>query len=303
MNRAGQAGKRLREASGLSIRGGTNISRNQGDTVANLSISRAWDETKGILARDGKLFVAVAAALILLPQVVAALFTGQGPQAETGGLFWGVLVFAATIIALIGQLAMVRLALSSGLSVGESIRHGLSRFLPFILAAILMVTGILLLFLLVMIVLAVAGVVSMDPAAAQMPPRDVAIIALVLIVPLFYLAVRLLPMVAIASAEPIGPIAILKRSWALTRGHFGRLLGFLLLFLVAAIILVVAVSIIIGLVVNLALGNPEPFSFAALVLALLLGIVQTAVTVVYIVMVARIYSQLAGEVTVPSSGT
>ncbi len=271
--------------------------------MANLSISRAWDETKGILARDGKLFVAVAAALILLPQVIAALFTGQGPQAETGGLLWGVLVLVATIIALIGQLAMVRLALSGGLSVGEAIRHGLSRLLPFILAVLLMVIGIVLLSVLVIAVLAAAGLVSMDPAVTQLPPRDLAIIAVVLIAPLLFLAVRLLPMVAIASAEPIGPIAILKRSWGLTRGHSWRLLGFLLLFILAALVFVIAMTLVIGIIVGLLFGNPAPFSLAALVLALLLGIVQTAVTVIYIVMVARIYAQLAGEFEVPTSGT
>jgi hypothetical protein len=38
--------------------------------MANLSISAAWDETKAILAHDGKLFASVALALIALPALV-----------------------------------------------------------------------------------------------------------------------------------------------------------------------------------------------------------------------------------------
>jgi hypothetical protein len=268
--------------------------------VAKLSISRAWDETKEILARDGKLFVPVAGALVFLPQVLVGLLSGDGTEGRT---LWGILTFLAALIALVGQLAIVRLALSSGLSVGDAIRHGFSRALPFLLAVLLMVIAIGLVGILVALLLSLAGIVAIDPATGDAGPRDVAIVGLILLIPLIYLAVRLLPLVAVASSEPVGPIALLKRSWALTRGHFGRLRGFILVFLIAAIVLLAAVGIVVGLVVGLLFGDPTPLSVAALVLAIVVGIAQTTVTVVYIVMIARIYSQLAGEVTVPSSGT
>ncbi|HXH53264.1 MAG TPA: hypothetical protein VNH53_07540 [Sphingomicrobium sp.] len=271
--------------------------------MATLSISRAWDETKSVLARDGKLFVSVAAALILLPQVVAALFASPDGGPETASTLWIALMAVATIIALVGQLAMVRLALSSGLSVGEAIRHGFGRLLAFVASVLIMVAAILLLAIVVIAILGALGIIGMPGPDAQLAPRDAAILVTVLLVPFLFLAVRLLPTVAVASAEPIGPIAILKRSWSISRGHFWRLFGFLVLFIVAALILVVAMTLVIGTIVGLIFGNPQPFSVGALILALLLGVVQTAVTVIYIVMVSRIYAQLTAEVSVPSSGT
>ena len=52
--------------------------------------------------------------------------------------------------------------------------------------------------------------------------------------------------------------------------------------------------------------GPPPLAVGALVIALVVSLVTAAVTAVFIVMVARIYAQLAGRdlaVSVPSSGT
>ena len=43
-----------------------------------LSISRAWEESRALLLRDGKLYAAVALALISLPTAVAALVNPSG---------------------------------------------------------------------------------------------------------------------------------------------------------------------------------------------------------------------------------
>ena len=65
-----------------------------------LSISRAWDETKAIFARDGRLLVAVALALVVLPMVVLGLAVPSDPQAQEGGLVAGLLQLAVALIAL-----------------------------------------------------------------------------------------------------------------------------------------------------------------------------------------------------------
>ena len=41
--------------------------------MSRVSISRAWDETKAIFSRDGRLLVAVALALFVLPVVIVGL--------------------------------------------------------------------------------------------------------------------------------------------------------------------------------------------------------------------------------------
>ena len=49
--------------------------------MSRLSISAAWDETKAILVREGRLLATVALALIVLPQTVFAVIGAPiGPE-------------------------------------------------------------------------------------------------------------------------------------------------------------------------------------------------------------------------------
>ena len=273
--------------------------------MAKLSISKAWDETRALLNRNGKLMTTVAAAMFLLPQVIVGVITGQGTDASETAPALGLPVLIAAIIGVIGQLAVAWLAIGSGISVGESIRHGLRRTLPFIGAALLMLLALVIFFVVAAGLLMAVGVI--DGTVTQPRPADVIIILLVMLVPMLFVAVRMLPSVAVATAEPQGPIGILRRSWTLTSGHFGRLLGFILVFVLAALIVAGAVTLISMLVVNVLFGSTEPFSLGALVLSLLVGLLQAALILIYVVMIARIYVQLAGEgeaeASVPTTGS
>jgi hypothetical protein len=109
-----------------------------------------------------------------------------------------------------------------------------------------------------------------------------------------------------ASAEPIGPIAILKRSFQMTEGHFWKLLGFLLVYFIAALVVLVGITAAIGVPVGLAFGRIEPMSVSALIVALIHSLLNAGLTAVLAVMLARIYAQLAGggaaESGVPITG-
>lgn len=266
-----------------------------------LSISRAWDETRGILQRDGKLLVTVAAALVLLPQAIAGVITGQTAGEEGGQL--GLVMLVAALIGLVGQLALAWMAAGARSSVGESIRHGFVRALPMIAAMLIVLAGIVVIGLIAALVLTATG--AIDPAVRP-TVGDAMKLMLVLAIPLIFLSVRLMPSVVVAANEQVGPIGILKRSWTLTRGHFLRLFGFLVIFLIAAIVVAGAFGLIGGLLVRVAFPDTGPFTMGALVLALINGVVQAGLILVYVVMLARIYLQLAGqqgsEVSVPHSG-
>jgi len=101
-------------------------------------------------------------------------------------------------------------------------------------------------------------------------------------------------MTPVAAAEAGGPVAIIRRSWKLTSGHFARLLGFVLLLVVVVIVVSLVVSSLFGILVAAIAGRPEPGSVAALLLMLIGGVVNAAVGIVFTTMVARIYVQLAG---------
>src|SRR3954469_21169370 len=67
----------------------------QGTCMAKLSISQAWDETRLILERDGKLIAAVALALFVLPGIVLNVAVPKmptGQMREPGA--WMLIAFA-----------------------------------------------------------------------------------------------------------------------------------------------------------------------------------------------------------------
>jgi hypothetical protein len=274
--------------------------------MSRLSISRAWDETRAHLASDGKLFTTVALAMIALPSTVSTVVNpNSGMSESTGSLGSGLVVLVMSLIALVGQLALVRLAIGPSVSVGGAISHAAGRALPYIGSVLLLLIGLFLLAVPVGAVLTAMGVSFEDPGPL---PAGAWLVALLFIAVLLYVAARMLMTSSVASAESAGPIKILRRSWELTRGHALRLLAFLLLFLVAVLVVVSAVAVMVGLLARTLFGDPEPFSAAALLVGLVQGLLSAAATTIFAVMLARMYVQLSGSaggagVTVPHSGT
>ena len=265
--------------------------------MARLSISKAWDETKVVIAQSGNLIVAVGLALLVLPGVVAGLVQPQPTPGELPPAGpWMALMLAALLIGMVGQLAIVRLALGSGVSVGEALAHAARRFLPFLGAVLLVIIPFLIL------VSVLAAMIGTDPEQAN---AAATLVLLLVLIGMIYVLIRLLLMAPVATAESIGPVEIVKRSWQLTRGNWWRLFAFFLLLIIAGSILVLAVGTIMGTIVGLVSdGTIEPMSVGALVVGLVTQVVATALTIVFMVMLARMYLQVAGghaHVSVPSS--
>lgn len=273
----------------------------------HLSISLAWDETKARIAADGRLLLTVALALIAIPTAVAEFaFPRTGPAVLPQSPVQAAVVLVVTLIGLVGQLAVIRLALGPSVSVGEAIAHAVRRAPAYLGAALLLLLALFLIAIPVGALLMAMGM-AVEPNATTPPGGGALFVLLLFFVVLLVLGVRMLLTSPVASAEGLGPIGIIRRSWRLTAGHTGRLLGFILLFLVGAIFLVAAVDIVTGLVVTAALGPPDARSVSALVAGLVLALLSAAVTTLFIVMIARIYVQLAdesvAEASVPTSGT
>jgi hypothetical protein len=270
-----------------------------------LSISRAWDETRAALRRDGRLFTSIALAMIALPTVFTTVVMPAG-LSETTAASSDVLIILASLIALAGQLALIRLALPPAISVGSGIMHGFRR-LPWYLLAVVLVCGALLLAAIPFgAVLALLGI-PVDPAAKQYTPPVLAA-SLLYFALILFVASRVILAAPVASAEANGPITILRRSWALSSGNGWRLLGFLLLFFIGALVLMIAVQSVATLLVSVALGPLQPMSPSALVVGLVQALTNAAISTLFAVMLARIYAQLSGRsdvqpASVPNSGT
>lgn len=265
--------------------------------AAKLSLSRAWEETRDVFRRDGRLIAIVALALLVLPSTVQTLVTPEAPPGELpepGA--WIIVALIAVAIGIIGQLSLIRLAIGPATTVGEAIGHGARRMPIYLVAMVMWIVPFLLVLFLLM------------GMARQAEPNPAALLAFfVVLIIMIFLVVRFIVALAVASAEGVGPVAILQRSWRVTAGNWWRLFAFLLLFLIAALCVMLAVGAVIGTLVAMLLGAPEGMNLSTLLIALATQLAVGAVTAVFIVMVARIYTQLAGrgeaQASVPSSGT
>jgi hypothetical protein len=273
--------------------------------MAGLSISRAWDDTKSVVAHDGRLIASVALALVALPTALTSLIDPNGAASPSSPPAMLALMVVASLAMLAGQLALIRLALGPSITVGAAIAHGLKRMPIYLLSAILVVLALMVLAIPFGLALALLGV-PVDSKTMPMTPA-VTIVILLFIALVVFIAVRMLMTAPVASAEEAGPVAIIRRSWTLTAGHWWHLLGFLLAFFIGAIVVLTAAKAATGTAAELLLGPIEPMSASALLGALVEAVANAAITGLFAVMLARIYAQLAGineaQASVPSSGT
>jgi hypothetical protein len=264
--------------------------------MTELSITRAWNEAAAFLGREFALVFLIAFLFVALPGAALQYLI---PQPETSGLLTPeeamaamrpILLFLPVIIilALIGSIAINYLAIRPGASVGEALAVGARRFIMLLLAGLLVGIAALLAFTPLFLLVAPTG----TPAS----PGAVLLLLLVYLVLFVALSIKLLLISPVAAGEHGGPIALIARSWALTRGHFWKLLGFVILFWIVAVVLLVVASIVIALVLALSLGAPLPGTGAFFAFNLVSAVMQAVVSVVFTVTVARIYAQLAGGI-------
>lgn len=259
--------------------------------MANLSISEAWNETVAFVRREGQLLFPIAFLLISLP---SALMQASLPVMVPGELpqpgLWMLMVPFAALLAMVGNLAINLLALRPGTSVGESLQHGARRLIVLFAASLLVGVGFMLALIPLLLVLSVLMV-------ATGPGALVPLLTLLLMIPLLLFAwVRLILLLTpIAAVEPIGPVALLRRSWELSRGQGLKLLGLILLMMVLALVVSMAVGAIFGLLIWAVAGPPLPGTLGAWLLLTVSALVQAVLSSVFAVLIARVYAQLTPQ--------
>lgn len=255
-----------------------------------LSIGQAWEESAGFLRAERRLLVPLVLATLVLPAAILTMVMPTGPggvpltmadRPEPGP--WMIVGLVALAVMLVGQLAISRLALGWHGNLADALRHGARRFVPMFAANLLLAVAVVIPLILILTVIQLAA-----PAAA-----NVALV--ILAIPVLMLFIRASLSLPVAAAETIGPIHILRRAFWISRGSTLRLLGFALLFIVAAMVVAGALSAVIGTLVIALLGKPDPWTVSATLLALVAGLIQAIIIALWSAMLARIYAQLARE--------
>jgi len=264
------------------------------------SISRAWDESRAVISRDGKVLTAIALALLVLPGLIADLFMphlGPGELPRAGA--WMIPILLAFACALAGQLAIIHIAAGRGATTGQAISAGASRAPVYIGATLLWMLPCLFLVWLIGRV----GNPNVTPTAGIALFGLIA--AIVLIFGGVFVFVRMLMCGPVAANEAAGVLAVIRRSWDLTRSNWWRLFGFFLLFVILAVVVLMFASIVAGILGKIISGDPQPMTVGGLFVSLVMQLVGAAISVIFSVMLARIYLQLAaagqGDASVPSS--
>ena len=266
--------------------------------MSALSISNAWEETKSLLARDGRLFASVALALIVLPAVLLGVVDPRVLQGDQAPGWLILLIVVVSLISMAGQLALIRLTMGPSVTVGGAIGHGLRRLPIYVVSVILLAIASAILFVPLAMVAVALGMNFTPGAEAAAMGAGFVLLVLIFLILLLVLMTRFLITMPVASVERAGPLTILKRSWDLTRGHWLKLFGFLIVFLIAALIILAAVAAVLGSLTALLFDARGPLTLGALIESLLSAIITGALSVLFTLMLARIYVQLSGRDTV-----
>jgi hypothetical protein len=265
--------------------------------MSALSISGAWEDTKALLGRDGRLFASVALALIVLPSAVMGVADPRVEQGDAAPGWFNVMILVVFLISLAGQLALIRLALGPSVTVGGAIGHGFRRLLRYVLAVIILFIGLVMLSL--PFVFAAVGVgVNVEASAVEALTGPVVWLLILYLIVILVLMTRFTMAMPVASVESAGPLSILSRSWRLTSGHWLKLFGFLIVFSIAGVIVLLAVGVVLGSLTALLFDSRGPMTVAALIEGLIGAVVTGIFSVLFTLMLARIYVQLSGRDTV-----
>jgi hypothetical protein len=261
--------------------------------MTRLSITSAWEETAAILKRDFGLLFLIAFGFAVLPQLALQALAPAGEPQGGVNVLLPILFAMVLLIGMVGNIAIAALAIGRESVVGNAIRLGFKRALPLFLATLLLVVGIV---LLTSVISAVNGVTpeNMFQQPGQPSPAAARTI-LILFVFIIALGTRFLLTTQVAAAETGGPVAILRRSWSLTKGHYWRLLGFFLLMMIAFLLISMAVVTVVGTLAALVAGPLHPGSLGALIVLLVAGLFNAAFVVVFLAMLSRIYVLVAGS--------
>lgn len=261
--------------------------------MTTMSIGKAWEETVAFVARERSLLFPVALLFVALPGLVLQEMTPpelvnwkMGAESmPTVPVSFALAMLIGVIVIWFGSLTLFALALRPGISVAEALRLSMAR-LPVLLGTALVVLG----GLLAALVVAMMVVVAFSLIAKSVGAALAMLLAIGVGAGTIYGSVRLLLLNPVVIDGNEGVMASLRHGWMLTRGHFWRLFGFILVLTLLSAIIGAAAQAVFG-VLGALIGGADGGRLSGGIAA---AIVSTVVQVYMLVMLARLYRQAEG---------
>jgi len=224
----------------------------------SISMSAIWDESAALIRRESHLMVPVALATVGIGSVISGLTQPETPAAGLGAI--SVLGFIiGNILGLIGNLALMALALMPGMSVGESLRLAVARLPKMLGIAAMFLVALIAMMIPIAIILKISGVPLSQNMNAEELPAAAVLCALVVGAILIYASARLLTLSAAVVDHNPPVIEAIKSSFASTRGIAAKIVGVVLLFFVVTLVVGGAAASISGILFGIlgkAVGAP-----------------------------------------------
>lgn len=257
-----------------------------------VSMNAVWEDTMVFVRREAGLLVPLALATLLVGDVVNTLSTPSTVAGSSTNLALSLMTFAAILWTLVGQLAVMALALRPGSSVGEALVHGFRRLPTLIGAAFLVGIAATLVLMPALVGVMQSGVDPNKPASFALLPGWVSFYILVFGAVAIWLSLRLSTLNALIVDKKVRVIEALRTAFAMTRGIVARLILVAMVYFVVTTIMTAAIKYTLGAalaVVGRAIDSP--FVGAALT-ALATGVVSTALSTVAAVFLAMLYRRI-----------
>lgn len=262
--------------------------------MSRLDSSLAWKTATRLVATNRDMLMAIAGVFFLLPGLAFAVFvpepqmapgTPPGEMMEIIADTWTAsmpLLILVTLLQMAGTVSMLVVMTDPARpTVGQAIRRGFMALGPYVLAQIMVGGALGMAFLLLVSAAALTGVQALA-----------AFVVIAAFVAMVWGSLRMAlvaPVLAIEAQR--NPLQALRRSWQLTEGNSGRLLGFFvlagLLFAVVYGLAMMLVGVVLVLTTD---GSVQHVLTAAVSSALTSGAL-----VYFVAMLAAVYRQLAGE--------
>jgi len=198
------------------------------------------------LRRESALLIPVALAtygpaqimLELAMNVLNASVAGSGP-AGTKVL----LIFPAFVLILFGNIAVTRLALLPGTSVGEALSTSLRRVGMALLTFMALGLAVSVAASLILIAATLGAMTSRsDPASGGINLA----LTVVLLIPVIVLSIRLMLLLPVIAMENGNIAVVLQRAWNLGRGNASRLFAIFLLAAFVQVLVATLSTVVIG---------------------------------------------------------
>jgi hypothetical protein len=248
--------------------------------MTTFSIDAIWEDMVAFLRRETALLLPLSMATFGIAALLLTLAVDPQPRTEAAmpqpGLrtLWALPGF---LLIIFGNVSISMVVLRPGATVGESLRLALTR-MPSALGIIGL--GVVAIFLAAMIATIIALSTGMGVGGSGM-----SLIFALLFTPGLWLTVRLLVMWPALADMGRGPIASLRASFALTRGHALKALAITVIFYMVYLTLTSIAQLVLSSLFQLiaiATGNAELLRLIASIIVAFIGSVLMMGWTVYL---------------------